>query len=625
MAIIGSNQDALFHGLSDFWKKMFVETPDLRALYEGTEYLLGDAYLNLLSDVLNSSVLDAPLFNKENYRSIVLRDADIVRTAKGWEHSAPVAFARLPLLQNKIFAPTATLEENFDYTVEGDKIIFKQNPFAPPSGSYLEGVLTKFASRTVDTVREISFWAVDPRVDHYDLYYRFGHFFSSKKLSTEMYRMFIRGVMQLYLLGPAVQRLESALNVAAGLPVVRDDGEFGLRIETGVDGSGEANVFNYTVTILSTSGMTFGPASVGGYLTLSDAQETGNLGTYRITAVADDQIHLTVELLSGAPWSGFIPDTSIDWEYSTTGTQTVVTDANRYVFPRRVALRPESEIVGKMLRAFEPLTQTIAVTDYVSDPEWWYYMTIPHNLLPQLPTRNRIASPIPVVNKIWSENNALLANATGYSKIGELGFKIGPSADISWDSGLNKYLKANLQEATPHEITGKRKRAAFMIVDRFLKMHLFGVTIDQTIEVNGLLITDVLKLLADAKPTHTMFYFKTALTTTTGSEHALRENLYVNDAGGDASVVCARANCTSQKYFHVHARLTKEDVLDVTDNAWKIGSAKIGLGYDYDVNFVRTTSLHGRIGMVIGGIGPTITAGAQSLTDEPLNLTVRTV
>ncbi len=74
-------------------------------------------------------------------------------------------------------------------------------------------------------VLQVAFWAPDTLVDRRTLANNFGSFINRSQDSSEAYRAFIAGVFQLYVLGPVLQRIESALNVVMGLPVVRDDGE----------------------------------------------------------------------------------------------------------------------------------------------------------------------------------------------------------------------------------------------------------------------------------------------------------------------------------------------------------------------------------------------------------------
>lgn len=72
---------------------------------------------------------------------------------------------------------------------------------------------------------EVAFWAPDAAVDRRTLANNFGSMIGRTADSSESYREFLRGIFQLYVLGPVISRMESALNVVMNLPVVRDDGE----------------------------------------------------------------------------------------------------------------------------------------------------------------------------------------------------------------------------------------------------------------------------------------------------------------------------------------------------------------------------------------------------------------
>lgn len=82
-----------------------------------------------------------------------------------------------------------------------------------------------FAADRVFDLRELALWAPDVLVDREALYTKYGYLLGYKRPSSEAYRAFLKGVAQLFLLGPSLERFESALNVMAGLPVIRDDGE----------------------------------------------------------------------------------------------------------------------------------------------------------------------------------------------------------------------------------------------------------------------------------------------------------------------------------------------------------------------------------------------------------------
>lgn len=92
----------------------------------------------------------------------------------------------------------------------------------PPNKS-ITGVIV--ASTSTTRVLQIAIWAPDTLVDRRTLANNFGALIGRQRDSSETYRTFLEGIFQLYILGPVLERIESALNVVMGLPVVHDDGE----------------------------------------------------------------------------------------------------------------------------------------------------------------------------------------------------------------------------------------------------------------------------------------------------------------------------------------------------------------------------------------------------------------
>lgn len=75
------------------------------------------------------------------------------------------------------------------------------------------------------TVLEIAAWGPDALVDRMTLANNFGSLIGYPQPSSETYRAFLQGIFQLYVLGPVLDRIESAMNVVMNLPVVHSDGE----------------------------------------------------------------------------------------------------------------------------------------------------------------------------------------------------------------------------------------------------------------------------------------------------------------------------------------------------------------------------------------------------------------
>ncbi len=88
------------------------------------------------------------------------------------------------------------------------------------------------ASTSTARVVQIATWAPDTLIDRRTLANNFGALIGREQPSSEAYRAFLQGIFQLYLLGPVLERVESALNVVLGLPVVGEDDEIVQSVDT---------------------------------------------------------------------------------------------------------------------------------------------------------------------------------------------------------------------------------------------------------------------------------------------------------------------------------------------------------------------------------------------------------
>lgn len=141
--------------------------------------------------------------------------------------------------------------------------------------------------------RELALWAADAEIDNEVLYNNFGSLLGNKKITSESYRTFLRGVSQLFLLGPTFSKFESALNVIAGLPVIRNDGEILVSYDSGVEASGSDGILydaqsahDGVLTVgsdhFSSASATFFPSDIGAKITINNE---GQLSTYIVSSV----------------------------------------------------------------------------------------------------------------------------------------------------------------------------------------------------------------------------------------------------------------------------------------------------------------------------------------------------
>lgn len=140
-------------GLSDFWQRFFADADQLEAMYEGSAILIGQAYLDLMSAALGVSLKDAVALDREYYRLVTVRE-DEIHFVKGptsaddrWALELQDPLVKFASLDNRVYEPTASLEELRDFEVVDRVAYFKADP-TDPSGNGLP--LDGYARRALD-------------------------------------------------------------------------------------------------------------------------------------------------------------------------------------------------------------------------------------------------------------------------------------------------------------------------------------------------------------------------------------------------------------------------------------------------------------------------------------------
>lgn len=184
--------EAYLSGLGDFWSVFFRDAELVEALGRGVEQLLGQAYLDILTGVLHSSLPDSPIFDRELWRLITIRkdQARYNATDTTWDvelDAAQVNLATAGTLQSGVLRPLTVLEHGLDYelvrrTAPLTPILkFQVDPFAEATRTAWPGV----ASRMVDVT--------DPAVFHTGLD---GHILA-EMFAVSVYHWFqVRGVVR---------------------------------------------------------------------------------------------------------------------------------------------------------------------------------------------------------------------------------------------------------------------------------------------------------------------------------------------------------------------------------------------------------------------------------------------
>jgi len=643
----------LLLGLSDFWQRFFADADKLEALYKGSSFLLGQAYLDLLYNVLSPVLSDCPLTVKEYWKLFTVREDEIsykrgaTPSLDRYVFNLDTAILNIESLDNRVLEPTQSLFPSVDFELDTKKILFKVDPtdvngvplsgFArrqveilaggkftdiailnwrtgtdvkkgdivrllliSPGGAqkrvtdhsiiavrtdglvfdadtpmspgipinytilrknadeqvlledmvfiglaatlvhtrlehgsvlvyatvggvnviegvdytvdYEGGIIRKLtawdvssinkvdyrwwaevyplvgvppkasttgvcSAHTTERVTELAMWGVDTEIDRRILALNFATLIGvDEQASTESYRAFLRGIFQLYLLGPVLERVESALNLVLGLPVIRNDGEILDGFE-GFDNNHPND--NYVFTLRN---------------------------GVRVT----------------------------------------------YAFPKDTPLRADIQLAANIgvltFHAFEPLTTAITVTDYIKTPSWWHSILIPEALF---------SDTVPEGARRIVSNRLIphVVNPEDEAKVGDPGVFAG--AD---DEG---FTPPEISPGVPHPIF--RHRVAYVLMDKYFKFHMFAVTFDTGLfTTTGTryvrTINELRNLIIDSRPAHTFAYF---------APHTH----FVDTIIIDDSVLGLTVQLTGEDFKYV------DTVLTVGVNGWQAGDY-----FRYEVN-----------------------------------------
>jgi hypothetical protein len=161
-AFTGDKNSVLFQSLSGFWQRFFADTADLEAFYQASETYLGQVYLDLMSSVLGTGLVDTPVFNKEQWKLFAIDETQVnylkgLTTAEDrYVYDPPSTIVNLQTLQNTIFDPQVVLDNGVDFEVEdNDGIVrFHEDPFQATlnsNGQYMpeNGIAWRTITKTV--------------------------------------------------------------------------------------------------------------------------------------------------------------------------------------------------------------------------------------------------------------------------------------------------------------------------------------------------------------------------------------------------------------------------------------------------------------------------------------------
>lgn len=424
-------------------------------------------------------------------------------TDLGYRHLVP---GSVVVVAKKADGSGDPVEEGVDYTVDylRGKIYqttyWSDGSYGRCNFQYMEEVYLsgsgEVSLQTIGTVKQLSFWCPTVVVDRFNLWYNYGSMLNRFEASSEQYKAFLLGIMYLYVTGPILQRIEAALNVAAGYPVIEQDGEVLTGYDDGVNAQGaDAEIVSATKTvILDPLEHVLSELDVGGYIVFSDPASDANKGRFQIVEI--DTSTNTAELVSDFD---LVDETGVAWVITHNYLKIVTTNRRTYEYPFNVPIREdvqdELNFGALTFEAFEPLTEAFRVTDYLEDPQWWVDRQIPQILWPQVvpedaPRVRRRAAKQLYEHVIGADDFACIGDPGLYIGADESGTVLTPN-DNSGGPGIGDPVPIH------------RHNAAYVIFDQYLKMHMFYISFSPDLELDSDFKSDLEDIVLVAKPSWT--------------------------------------------------------------------------------------------------------------------------
>lgn len=241
------SSDSLLSFLGSFWIYLFQDKHVVQTLMTGVQTTLEQAYFNFLEMVTGQSIQEIPIFHKEKWRLLILKQSEANKATKGlWQYGETINFGdpevtyagvgkypqqtfKLPynivdtqsFITNRVYAPSLVLVKNVDFFIKNKIISFQEDPFKNPLIANRE--IRNAEGNIID--KEVALWLLNSDEDYKFLWHNFGYIFDIKLESSEIYKTILMTIWRMFVKGPLLENLSSAINALMGLPLIRETQE----------------------------------------------------------------------------------------------------------------------------------------------------------------------------------------------------------------------------------------------------------------------------------------------------------------------------------------------------------------------------------------------------------------
>jgi len=248
-----SQSNLLYRWLGSFWTMLFKDEDLVRSWADGQGIMAIQVYLNFLESLDLLSREKAPVFHRERWMPIILKQSQLgtgrassikledkkpvqlgpqdmdteyepnkIYTLGGF--AVPRGFVSYPIdksvakvncIMDRIIDPSIVLVVGVDFYVEEDTLFIKKDK-DPFKGGFATRTITN--NNTED--KELILWCCDALIDREYIYKHFGYVVQKRLESSTYYKQIINKVWDMYVSGSPLSILESAIATILKLPTI---------------------------------------------------------------------------------------------------------------------------------------------------------------------------------------------------------------------------------------------------------------------------------------------------------------------------------------------------------------------------------------------------------------------
>ena len=230
--------------LGSWWADTYAGREEIASLVQGKARIENQSLFNVMELIAAISRFSVPIYHSENWyplyllasqrnnaqTSLLRYDAgatfngsysyDIPTEKPFHAFPCPATLVSAPLIVNRFTDPTLTQNENLDYVLVDNAIIFRSNPFDDP----------RVAKRTVytngvPTDTEALVWVFQGQFDFDTVYQQFGYAVGLRLKSSAGYRDLLNTVYDAIVGGTTANDIMRGMSAMTGVPLVQEDQE----------------------------------------------------------------------------------------------------------------------------------------------------------------------------------------------------------------------------------------------------------------------------------------------------------------------------------------------------------------------------------------------------------------